>query len=94
MMALTLPDMRRRLKTLLPYLPLVGQVIEIRRKRDNRILALQKTKAPASLMDRNHSSLNMVLLKALKTPKRVKGIWLFIMLLLVIPKGIIQLMFN
>ena len=53
MMALTLPEMRRRMKTLLLYLLLgaVGQVIEIRRKRDPRIIRLQETMAPQSLMD-------------------------------------------
>ena len=66
MMAHTLPDMRRRLKTLLPYPPLVavGHVVEIRRKRDPRILGLQEKKALVSLTDQKHSSLNMILLKA------------------------------
>ena len=57
MVAYTLPDMKRRLKTLLPYILLVavGQVMEIRRKRDPRILGLQETMAPVSLMYQEHS---------------------------------------
>ena len=64
--AYTHPDIRRRFKNLLPYLPLVavGQVIEIRRKRDPRILRNQETTGPASLMDQKHSSLSTILLRA------------------------------
>ena len=53
MMALTTPDWRRSLN-LLPHLLLViiGQVVEIRRKRDPTILRLQKTMAPQILMDK------------------------------------------
>ena len=65
-MANTIPDMRWRIQTLHPYLLLVavGQVMEIRRKRDPKTLRLQDTKAPVSLRSHRHSSLYMILLRA------------------------------